>query len=423
MRRSWLDPRLRCLNLRLSCVAVRFPPSFLVALPVAVAVIIAATSNAAVPASPAAPMTLFAQARTGEIGVMVLDAAGRPVAGAEVVASGGGWHSAATDAAGQARMGVDPGTWEVTVLHPDLAVMPTIRSVAVRAGEARAVEFRALARSARIRGVVRFLSDPPTAVTVLSAAAYPGEPGGGTLPVAVAPLAEDRSFSLAVPPGRWRVGLLEVPIGVAARDVVAEQGQEPEVALEADFRNLAGSAGFVFEAGLITERLGPAFSLTTVGLYAIEGNGHHRVLATTQARSDQTYAILAPIPAGTPVGAFAWRPGGAAVPAAARVHATAGATSFADFRFVASSGAVTGTLVDSAGRQVPDGWVAAVSAIRFEEWMMWGRPVHAPGGAFRVRVPLGPVLVRAWRDPRRVGAPVRVSVGGTEPVTVRLEIP
>ncbi len=387
------------------------------------AVILAAASAAAFPASPAAHVVQPAQPGAGGIVVAVSDGAGRPVAGAEVIAFGGGWHSAETDSAGRARLRVDPGTWEVVVLHPDLAVVPTAATIAVRAGEARTAEFRAMQRSARIRGAVRFQSDPPTAITVLSAAAYPGEQAGGTLPVAVAPLAEDRSFSLAVPPARWRVGILEIPVGIASREVLAEHGQESAVALDIDFRNLVGAAGLVFEAGLITDRLGPPFSLTTVGLYGIAGDGQHRVLAVTQARSEQTYAVLGPAPAGVQIGAFAWRPGGAAVPAAARLHATAGAVSFADFRFVSSSGTIHGTIVDSSGRQVPDAWAAWASSIRFEEWMMWGRPIHAPGGAFAARVPLGPVLIRAWRDPKRPGGVVRVSVGGTDTVSVRLEVP
>jgi hypothetical protein len=236
-------------------------------------------------------------------------------------------------------------------------------------------------------------------------------------------LREDRSFVLAVPPGRWRVGLLEVPQGVAARDVAVEPGQESQVDLEVDFQGLTGVVGLIFEAGLITERLGPAFSLTTVGLYAIESDGPHRVLAATQARSDQTFGVFAPVPAGTTLAAFAWRPGGTAVPAAVRSSATPGTASFADFRFVVNSGTLVGTVVDSVGRPVADAWIASVSAVRHEEWMMWGRPVHAPGGAFRIRVPLGPVLVRAWRDPRRMGASTRVSIGGTDPATVRLEVP
>ncbi|MDI6771185.1 MAG: carboxypeptidase-like regulatory domain-containing protein [bacterium] len=364
-----------------------------------------------------------AQDRSGEIAVTVRDSAARPVAGAEVVAVGGDWHAGTTDAAGQVRLSVTPGTWEIAILHADLVVIPPVRSVTVRVGESRVMEFRALPRSARIKGTVRFHSDPPTALAVLSAAAYSSEAADGTRPVAVAPLAEDRSFSLAVPPGRWRVGLLEVPSGIAARDVVVEQGQESEVALEVDFRTLAGAVGLVFEAGLITERLGPAFSLTTVGLYAIESGGQHRIIATTQARANQTYSILAPLPPGTPVAVFAWRPGGTAVPTAVRTFAAAGSAAFADIRFVVNSGTLVGTVVDPNGRPVADAWVTAVSAVRFEEWMMWGKPVHAPGGAFRIRVPLGPVLVRAWRDPRRVGTPLRVSVGSTDPVTVRLEVP
>lgn len=362
------------------------------------------------------------QAQASEITVIVRDGAGRPVPGAEAVAVSGDWHAAATDEAGRVRLQVTPGTWEVMVLHGDLAVIPTAQTVTVRAGESKGIEFRALPRSAQIKGSVRFRSDPPTALATLHAAAYSTGPPQA-LPVSVAPLAEDRSFSLAVPPGRWRLGLLEIPQGIAARDVAVESGQEVQVDLEVDFRELAGVTGLIFEAGLITERLGPPFSLTTVGLYAIESDGAHRVLATTQARADQTFGIFAPVPAGTPLGAFAWRPGGTAVPAAVRSLATPGTASFADFRFVVNSGTLIGTVVDTGGRAVADAWVAAVSGVRHEEWMIWGRPVHAPGGAFRIRVPLGPVLVRAWRDPRRMGTPVRVSVGTAEPVTVRLEAP
>jgi hypothetical protein len=123
------------------------------------------------------------------------------------------------------------------------------------------------------------------------------------------------------------------------------------------------------------------------------------------------------------LGVFAWRPGGTAVPAAVRSAAAPGSASFADFRFVVNSGTLVGTVVDSAGRPVADAWVATVSGVRYEEWMMWGKPVHAPGGVFTVRVPLGPVLVRAWRDTRRMGTPVRVPVGSTHPLSVRLEAP
>jgi len=52
-----------------------------------------------------------------------------------------------------------------------------------------------------------------------------------------------------------------------------------------------------------------------------------------------------------------------------------------------------------------------------------GKPVYDPAGAFRIRAPLGPVLVRAWRDPRRMATPLRVSVGSPEPLTVRREVP
>jgi hypothetical protein len=363
------------------------------------------------------------QAQASEITVTVRDGAGRPVGGAEVVAVSGDWHTAATDGGGQVRLQVTPGTWEVMVLHGELAVVPAAQTITVRAGESRGIEFRALPRSAQVKGSVQFRSDPPTALTALHVAAYSPGPAQTSLPASVAPVAEDRSFSLAVPPGRWRIGILEIPRGIVARDMAVGPGQEPQVDLEVDFRGLTGVVGLIFEAGLITERIGPPFSLTTVGLHAIESDGAHRILATTQARSDQTFAIFAPVPAGTPLGAFAWRPGGTAVPAAVRSSATPGTASFADFRFVVNSGTLVGTVVDSAGRRAADAWVAAVSGVRYEEWMMWGRPVHAAGGAFRMRVPLGPVLVRAWRDPRRMGTPVRVSVGTAEPVTVRLEAP
>lgn len=369
------------------------------------------------------PVGLSAQVQRGEISIIVRDPAGRPVAGAEVVAVGGDWHAAATDAAGQVRLSVTPGTWEIAILHADLAVMPPVRNITVRAGENRVAEFRALPRSARVKGIVRLLADPPAALTGLSAAAYSSEVADGHLPVSVAPLAADRSFSLAVPLGRWRIGLLEIPRGIAVREVVVEQGQESQVELEVDFRVLTGATGLIFEAGLITERLGPAFSLTTVGLYAIEGDGQHRIIATTQARADQTYGIFAPLPAGTPVAVFAWRPGGTPVPAAARSYAAPGSASFADFRFVVNSGALTGTIVDAAGRRVPDGWVTAVSAVRHEDWMMWGRPIRALDGEFQIRVPQGPALVRAWRESGRMSEPVRLSVSGSAPVTARLMVP
>lgn len=364
-----------------------------------------------------------AQERVGNIAVAVRDPVGRPVPEAEVVASSGDWQTTTTDATGQALLRVTPGTWEIAILHTELAVLPPAQVVTVRSGESRAVEFRALPRSAGITGNVRFRSEPPAALSGLHAAAYPAIPTDGNYPVSVAQLAEDRSFSLAVPPGRWRIGLLEIPQGIDVREVATEHGRESQVELEVDFRKLTGVTGLIFEAGLVTERLGPAFSLTTVGLYAIGADGQHRILGATQARADQTYAVFAQAPAGVPLAAFAWRPGGASVPAAVRSAATAGGASFADFRFVTASGTLIGTVVDSAGRRLPSAWVAAVSAVRYEDWMMWGKPVHALDGMFRIRVPLGPVLVQAWRDPGRVGAPLRVSVGGTEPRTVSLEVP
>lgn len=364
-----------------------------------------------------------AQERVGEIAVAVQDPFGRPVPGVEVVASSGDWQATTTDATGEAHLRVPSGTWDVVALHTELAVLPTARTVTVRSGESRAVEFRALPRSVEIKGTVRFRSEPPTALRGLHAAAYPAIPTDGNYPVSVAQLAEDGSFSLAIPPGGWRIGLLEIPRGIDVREVVTEQGRESQVELEVDFRKLTGVTGLIFEAGLVTERLGPAFSLTTVGLYAFGADGQHRILAATQARADQTYAVFAQVPAGVPLAAFAWRPGGASVPAAVRSAATPGGASFADFRFVTTAGTLVGTVVDSAGRRLPNAWVAAVSAVRYEDWMMWGKPVHALDGAFRIRVPLGPVLVRAWRDPGRMGAPLRVSVGGTEPRTVSLEVP
>lgn len=363
------------------------------------------------------------QERTAEFVAVVRDPAGGPVAGAEVSAFGGDWHAATTDGAGQARLPVAPGTWDVVVIHPDLGIVPSSRSVTVRAGERRAVEFQALPRSVEIKGRVHFRSEPPLTLAALHAAAYPEGPATGSLPVSVSALAEDRSFALRIPPGRWRIGLLEVVHAGVSRPVVAAPGQESRVELEVDFRGLTGAAGLVFEAGLITERIGPAFSLTTVGLYAIGGDRQHRILAITQARADQTFAILAAPPAGTALAVFAWRPGGTAVPAAVRIFAAPGEAAFADFRFVVNSGTLTGAVVDGAGRPVAEAWVAVASAVRHEEWMMEGRPVHALDGAFRTRVPLGPVLVRAWRDPRRPGEPVRVSVPSPAPVVVRLEVP
>ncbi len=363
------------------------------------------------------------QVRLSEVTVMVHDATGRPVPGAEVIAVGDDWHTVVTDASGQARLSVTPGAWEVVVLHGALAVVPTVQTVTVLASERKVVEFRALPRSAQVTGGVRFLAEPPPALRRLHVVAHSTDPVQAPLPVSIAALADDHSFALAVPPGRWRIGLLEVPLGITVRDVMVDPGQVIRADLEVDFRSLVGVTGLVFEAGLVTERLGPAFSLTTVGLYAIGRDGAHRVLATTQAAPDQSFGIFAPAPAGAPLGVFAWRPGGTAVPAAARSVAAPGSASFADFRFVVNSGTLTGTIVDATGRPVADAWVAAVSAVRYEEWMMWGKPVYAPGGAFRIRVPLGPVLVRAWRDPRRIGGPVRISIGSTDPVTVRLEVP
>jgi hypothetical protein len=365
----------------------------------------------------------FPQGRASEIGVAVRDATGRGVAGVEVIAVSGDWHSVATDAHGQVRLQVTPGTWEITALHAELAILPTTQTATVRPGETAAIEFRALPRSAQIRGTVRFRSDPPPALRGLHAVAYAAALAPAPLPVSAVPLAEDRSFALAVPPGRWRLGLLEIPHGTAAHDVTVERGHDAQVDLEVDFRGLTGVTGLVFEAGLITDRLGPVFSLTTVGLYAIGSNGAHRILAVTQAAGNQTFGVFAAVPAGTPLGVFAWRPGGTAVPAAVRSAAAPGSASFADFRFVVNSGTLVGTVVDSAGRPAADAWVATVSGVRYEEWMMWGKPVHAPGGVFTVRVPLGPVLVRAWRDTRRMGTPVRVPVGSTHPLSVRLEAP
>lgn len=372
----------------------------------------------------AGPATSKIQERTAEFVVVVRDPTDRPVAGSEVVAFSGDWHAATTDAAGQVRLQVAPGTWDVVVTHPDLAVVPSSRSVTVRTGERRTVEFQALPRSVEINGRIRFLSEPPSTLAALHAAAYPESPAAGSLPVSVVALTDDRSFALHVPPGRWRIGLLEVVHAGVSRPVVAEPGQESRVELEVDFRGwgLAGAVGLVFEAGLITERIGPAFSLTTVGLYATGADRQHRILATTQARSDQTYGILAPA-AGTALAVFAWRPGGTAVPAAVRIFAAPGEASFADFRFVVNSGTLVGTVVDGAGRPVAEAWVSVASAARHEEWMMKGRPVHALDGAFRMRVPLGPVIVQAWRDPRRPGEPQRVSVPSQAPVAVRLEVP
>jgi len=356
----------------------------------------------------------------GEIVASVLDAAGRP-AQAEVIALGGDWHAASTDATGRARLRVVPGAWDIVVSSADLAVVPTSRATVVRAGESAALAFRALARSARITGVVRLRSDLPAALTSLHAAAYPASPTDGSYPVAVGQATDAGAFALAVPAGRWRVGLLEVPTATAPGEVVAEGEARGDV--EVDFRALAGVTGFVYEAGLVTERMGPPFSLTTVGLYAIDPGGQHQILATTQARADQTYAVLAPVPSGTPLAAFAWRPGGSAVPAAIRAPATPKTAAFADFRFVVTSGTLVGSVVDQSGRPVSDAWVATVSGVRYQEWMIWGKPVRIINGTFQLRVPLGPVLARAWRDPRRMGAPVRISVGGQEPVMVRLEAP
>ncbi|MDR7519665.1 MAG: hypothetical protein QN131_09060 [Armatimonadota bacterium] len=364
-------------------------------------------------------VTLGAAEPAGEIVASVLDAAGRPVP-AEVVAIGGDWHAAPTDTTGKAHLRVAPGAWDVVAFSVDLAVVPTSRATAVRAGQSAAVEFRALPRSSRIAGTVRFRSDLPTALASLHAAAYPANPLDGSYPVSVGQVAEGGAFSLAVPPGRWRV-VLEVPTATAPGEAAADGHSRLE--LEVDFRGLAGVTGFVYEAGLVTERLGPPFSLTAVGLYALDPQGRHQILATTQARADQTYAVFAPVSPGTSLAAFAWRAGGSAVPAAVRTRAAPGAAAFTDFRFVVNSGTLVGRVVDPAGRSVSDAWVATVSAVRYEDWMIWGRPVRVADGIVHIRVPLGPVLVRAWRDPHRMGAPVRVSVGSPEPIVVRLEAP
>ncbi len=373
----------------------------------------------------AAPAPMRAQERGAAITISVRDPAGRPVAGVEMLASGADWHTGTTDAGGQARFRVLPGLWEIAPSHGELAVLPTDRLVLVRAGENRGLEFQALPKTAAVRGRVAFRSPLPTALTTpLTAAAYAVGRDGGSLPVSATRLSEEQAtFHLPVPPGRWRVRLLEIASEDAGHEVVVEAGREADLEIGVDFRGLAGVVGLVFEAGLITERIGPAYSMTTVGLYTPWSGGRHRVVAQTQARADQTYAVLAPASSAGSNHAFAWRPGGFPVPAAHRVQGGAGTVAFVDFRFVPASGAVAGSVVDAANRSVPDAWVEAVSAVRHEDWMMWGRPVRALDGQFQMKVPLGPVLVRAWRESGGVSEPVRVSVSGGGPATVRLVIP
>lgn len=365
-----------------------------------------------------------AQERAAALSVLVRDPAGRPVSGVEMLVSGADWHAGATDATGQVRFRVVPGLWDIAPSHGEFAILPTDHSVLLRNGESSGLEFRALPKTGVVRGRVVFRSPQPPALTgPLTAAAYAASRDGGSLPVSATRLSDEHAFQLAVPPGRWRIRLLEVVSDDVGREVLVEAGREADVEFNLDFQGHTGAAGFVFEAGLITERIGPAFSSTTVGLYAIGADGRPRVLARTQARADQTYAVLAPAPGGTATYVFAWRPGGFAVPAAVRSQAGVGAATFADFRFVPASGIVAGSVVDGANRSVQDAWVEVVSAVRFEDWMMWGRPIRALDGIFHIRVPQGPVLVRAWRESGRMSEPVRLSVSGSAPVTARLVVP
>jgi hypothetical protein len=368
------------------------------------------------------PYHASAQGGTGELIVTARDGADRLLAGVEVSLDGPDWFSGQTDGAGGIRWRVAAGQWDVVVTHDELAMIPTRASVAIRAGETRSMSVRGLPRSGEIRGRVT-VTAPPTILTTLHVAVYPVDANAGDLPIAVAPVAEDLTFALAVPPGRWRVGPLEIPVSTKHREVAVEAGQPADVGLDADFGSLTGAAGFAYEAGLVTERIGPRFSLTSVGLYVIEGTTRPRITAMTQVRTDQSYAVFMASQDGAAPHAFAWRPGWSAVPAAYRLSARTGDAAYADFRFVPNSGALAGTVTDEQGRPVPDAWVAVVSAVRFEDWMMWNRPVRALNGGFSLRVPLGPVLVRAWRDPRRPGEPTRVQVPASSPATLRLRVP
>jgi hypothetical protein len=366
---------------------------------------------------------LSAQDRVGDLVITARDAARQPVSGVEISIDGGDWHTATTDASGLARIRVTPGYWDVVGLHTEQAVVPTRVTVGVRAGESRTIELTAMPRAATIQGRLALQSPLPVILERLHAAAYPADLAGGTLPVAVAPVSEDGGFTLRVPPGRWRVCLLEIPQVVAERELTVTSGQEATAHLQVDFRALTGVAGFAFEAGLITERIGPVFSLTTVGLYTIDARRGPSILTTTQVRADQTYAVLAPAPPESDVYAFAWRPGWTAVPSALRNRARSGEVAFADFRFVPNSGTVTGTVVDPMGRPVSEAWIGVASAVRYEEWMMGNKPIRTVDGTFHVRVPLGPILIRAWRDSDRPGEPQRVQVPGAAPVAIRLATP
>ncbi len=258
---------------------------------------------------------VHAQERSAAITVSVHDPAGRPVPGVELLVSGADWHADTTDANGQARFRVVPGVWEIAPSHGDLAVLPTDRSVLVRSGESRNLEFQTLPKTGVVRGRVASRSPQPSALTgPLTAAAYAVGREGGSLPVSATRLSEEQAFHLPVPPGRWRVRLLEVGGEDDGREALVEAGREVDLEIGVDFQELTGATGLVFEAGLITERIGPAFSMTTVGLYTLGSGGRHRIVAHTQARADQTYAVLSPVPGGGPAYAFAWRPGGAAVP-------------------------------------------------------------------------------------------------------------
>lgn len=126
-----------------------------------------------------------AQERVATISILVRDPAGGPVSGVEVLVSGADWHEGTTDAAGQVRLRVVPGVWEVAPSHSEFAVLPTDQSVLVRSGGISALEFRALPKTGAVRGRVVFRSLLPAALTgPLTDGAYPATRDGGSLPVA-----------------------------------------------------------------------------------------------------------------------------------------------------------------------------------------------------------------------------------------------
>ncbi len=116
-------------------------------------------------------------------------------------------------------------------------------------------------------GSVRLAADPPYAVgfggvSALHVAAFPIDRERGSLPIAATAVNDERTFSLALPPGRWRISLLEFP-DLVGQEVMLTESPDVTVDLDVDFRQLTGFAGLVYDAGVITDRFGPPCSLTT----------------------------------------------------------------------------------------------------------------------------------------------------------------